>query len=491
VRHGPSPRSLVRFEDGREEDFPVSELHRFVTELENPHNELGVASTIVEAPAALLAGGVQLIDTPGIASVHEHNTAVAWDFLPQVDAALCVLNADQPFTQTEREYFLAVAARVPRLLVVVNKIDHLGQHGRVAVIEFIEKVTVELRSTAHLEFYAVSARDGEASPVCVPRIRELSEREAGALVSRSVARLAGDAASAAVQALRFEMHAAELPIDDLRRGARLFGERAEALRGARAQACDLLDAGVQRVLEQQVNEPLMGFATDHEADLRADLHDHARSLGRIAASELAVALDGWIDETIRARFDELVPRLEAAIAADVRKLQRSFAQRSEAILAELDEAAGETFGTRAGRRLPEVDVSEPAAFTFKLADVAHMLDTALAFARRTAPGGLGRRLVVKDANERLLQMADRHAGRLRSALVEQVRGAVRDYQHDLGETVDDAISAIQRTVERVSSQLSVSEADVSHRRAELERRATRLERIASEVSGQVSAALRA
>jgi small GTP-binding protein len=489
VRHGPSPRLLVGFTDGREEHLPVSELHRFVTELDNPHNELGVASTIVETPSALLAGGVQLVDTPGIASVHEHNTEVAWEFLPQVDAALCVLDAEQPFTQTEREYFLAAAARVPRLLVIINKIDHLGQHGRLAAIEFIEKVTVQLQSTARVEFYAVSARNGEGIPRLRDRIRDLSEGEAGALISCSVARLAAEAATAALRSLRFEIHALELPLDDLRQCARLFEERADALQDARAQACDLLNTGVRRALEEQVNEPLIQFARDHDAELRADLHEQAQYLGRLPASELAATLDVWIDETIRERFGELVPRLEAVVGEHVRELQRMFAQRIEAILAELEQAAGDAFGAGAGVGLPESELSEPAAFTFKLSDVAHMLDTAVAFARRTMPGGLGRRLVVKDAKARLLNMADRHAGRLRSALVDRARDAVRDYERELSETVDDAIVAICGTVDRVSSQLAASEPEISGRCGELERRAARLESIAAELSGQVSAAL--
>jgi len=482
LRHGSSERLIVRYEDGREEAHGIAELGRFVTERENPHNRLGVDSTTVETPSELLEGGLQLVDTPGIGSVHAHNTAVAWEFMPRIDAALCVLTADQPFTAAERELLLAVAERVPRLLVAVNKIDHLGQDERALAIEFIHDISAQLSTTSELEFFALSARTGEGIPLLQERILRLAQEEAGTLVIASVARLAGSSAEGAAQALRFEAHAIELPLDELRRRAELFRARVEELGVARSQADDLLQAGVRRLLDERVNAPLMTFASDHSDELSAALAQRAAALGRLPARELDPALDAWIDDAIRDRFGELVPRLEGSIATEVRELQRSFAARIEAILAEVQDAADEAFGSRASGLLPDVDLSEPSAFSFKLADVAHMLDNVVAFGRRTMPGELGRRMVTRDAQDRLMHMADRHAGRLRSALVERVRDALRGYQRELSDSVEEAIAAILATVERVSNQLTADEHDVAARRAELNRRAGQLESLRAELS---------
>lgn len=482
VRYGSSERLIVRYEDGREDQHELSELARFVTERENPQNRLGVDLTTVETPAELLAGGVQLVDTPGIGSVHAHNTTVAWEFVPRIDAALCVLNADQPFTQTEREFFLVAAERVSRLLVAVNKIDHLAREERPLALEFIKDVSGQLPASAEVEFFAVSARDGEGIPKLRERIRQLAQDEAGTLVISSVTRLAAGAAEGASQALGFEAHAIELPLDELRRRALLFRARVDELGEARSQADDLLQAGVRRLLDQRVNEPLIAFAREHADELSSDLSGRAAALGRLPARELGPALDVWIDEAIREHFGELVQRLEASLAEEVRELQRGFARRIEAILVEVQDAADEAFGSRAGGLLPEVDLSEPSAFTFKLADVAQMLDNVVAFGRRTMPGELGRRMVTRDAQERLSAMADRHAGRLRSALVERVRDAVRGYQRQLSDSVEEEIGAIQATVERVSHQLAAGEHEVTQRRAELNRRAGRLQSLREELS---------
>jgi len=486
VRSGVRSRLIVAFADGREREHPISGLARFVTEQENPGNRLGVEHTIVELSAEILGGGLQIVDTPGIGSVHAHNTDVAWEYMPSVDAALCVLAADQPFAAAEREFFRAAAARAPRVLLVVNKVDHLKAAELEAAIDFIRAATAELLGTMELELYPVSARTGVGLPALRDRIAGLAERESETLVVRSVGALAAGAAASAAQAVRFEAHAIELPLAELACRAERFNERARALRAAGAQAAVLLGSGVDRVLENEVNAPLLRFAQDNAAELEQKLADRVGELHGLPARELGPALDTWVDEMIRERFGTLVPELEAAIAAEVRSLQQSFATRIRTVLTEIQDAADETFGARAGVSLPEVDFSTPASFTFKLADVAHMLDSMVSFGRRTIPGELGRRMVTRDARDRLLHMADRHAGRLRSALVDRVRQAVKDYERELTRTVDEAVRAITATVARVSEERAGSAPEVARRRDELLARARRLEELRDELAELVA-----
>lgn len=94
-------------------------------EARNPGSRLSVELAHAELEHEPLCAGLQLVDTPGIGSIHSHNTEVARDFLPPVSTRPCVLDAGQPLSQAERELFLEATRRVPRLLIAVNKIDHL------------------------------------------------------------------------------------------------------------------------------------------------------------------------------------------------------------------------------------------------------------------------------------------------------------------------------------------------------------------------------
>jgi predicted GTPase len=158
---GPPDRLVVRYADGPELERPVEELGEYVTEAGNPGNRLGVELARVELDHELLRGGLELVDTPGIGSVHSQNTEVARDFLPRVDAALCVLDAGQPLSEAERQLFVDAARRVPRLLIVINKIDHLDEADREVAVEFVRSALRDLLEPNGAELYAVSARRGD------------------------------------------------------------------------------------------------------------------------------------------------------------------------------------------------------------------------------------------------------------------------------------------------------------------------------------------
>lgn len=55
---------------------------------------------------------------------------------------------------------------------------------------------------------------------------------------------------------------------------------------------------------------------------------------------------------------------------------------------------------------------------------------------------------MRDAEQRLIEMTDRHAGRLRSELAERVANAAREYRRELAAAVDEAVDAIRSAIER-------------------------------------------
>ena len=138
-------------------------------------------------------------------------------------------------------------------------------------------------------------------------------------------------------------------------------------------------------------------------------------------------------------------------------------------------------------RLSEVELSEPARFRFKFEVAGYVLEHAISPSRRPMPGAVGRRMAQRAARERLLRMADRHAGRLGSALVELVRQALADYGRERSASVDQAVESIEAIVERVSTQRMDGEREVAGRRDELDELRGRIESLAQALSTAVEA----
>lgn len=89
LKFGPVERLVVRRENSVfPEIVPVSALAAYVTERGNPGNRKKVKTATVEVPLPFLRRGLEFVDTPGVGSAIEANTATTHSFLPECDAVL-------------------------------------------------------------------------------------------------------------------------------------------------------------------------------------------------------------------------------------------------------------------------------------------------------------------------------------------------------------------------------------------------------------------
>ena len=137
-------------------------LLQYVAEEYNPKNRYSVESVEVTVPSPLLENGTMLIDTPGFGSTYLHNTKTALDALTDCDAALFLLSADPPMTQTEVEFLKQVIRHVPQLFFILNKIDLLTSQQLKRVDNFIKKVLeTSLSQTEKPHLFHICARYAE------------------------------------------------------------------------------------------------------------------------------------------------------------------------------------------------------------------------------------------------------------------------------------------------------------------------------------------
>ena len=140
VRYGGQPRAMVRRRPSSlRVEVPLADVAEFISSSSAERAELRVATVEVEVPAEILRLGFELVDTPGVGSTMEINTATTRQFLPQADAVIFVTGFDSPLTDAE-VHFLADAARyVGKLFLVLNKRDLVSGRDAVAVTEFVRR----------------------------------------------------------------------------------------------------------------------------------------------------------------------------------------------------------------------------------------------------------------------------------------------------------------------------------------------------------------
>lgn len=143
VRWGERRAARVRFGHRAWEDCDPGALEIYVSEEHNPSNEKDVSGVEVFVPSPLLAGGLCLVDTPGIASISVASTAATRAFVPHVDAALVVLGADPPISGAELDLVEALAGTVGEMVFVLNKADRLPETERAEAVRYTARVLGE------------------------------------------------------------------------------------------------------------------------------------------------------------------------------------------------------------------------------------------------------------------------------------------------------------------------------------------------------------
>lgn len=157
IRHGVAPRAVIQYRDGGQREVPTADLPQVATK-KNP--EAGNFSHIeVEYPLPLLAEGIVLVDTPGVNDTDEIRRRLTEEFIPRSDGVLFVLNAGQPFSDSEMRFLTTGILRhhIRKLWFVVNALDRLASDDeREEALAYCQEQIDQVLPQARL--YGVSAK---------------------------------------------------------------------------------------------------------------------------------------------------------------------------------------------------------------------------------------------------------------------------------------------------------------------------------------------
>ena len=159
LRFGPKERLVLTRDTSWSQEAPISALAQYVTERGNPGNEKKIKEAFVELSVGLLRRGLHFVDTPGVGSIHEQNTATTYAFLPECDAALLVTSVDTPLTELEVGFLKSIREHVRKVFFVANKTDLLAPEEREDVLQFIRDGLARATEDGTARLFPVSSRE--------------------------------------------------------------------------------------------------------------------------------------------------------------------------------------------------------------------------------------------------------------------------------------------------------------------------------------------
>jgi len=223
VEHGKEETARVLYADGRREFVGVEDVAAYVSEEGNPGNARGIEAVVVTLPVPLLAGGIRLVDTPGVGSVFAPNSEVTRRYLPRIDVALMVLGFDPPISGEELALAKDVAPYAGRLVFVLNKADLADTTVRDKADAFTRRVLERQLGRRDEVVFHASARKacepgGDAGVAALAEwLTRLAANAAGELARGSARRACRALAGRLLQDIHLETEALTRPVAEISR----------------------------------------------------------------------------------------------------------------------------------------------------------------------------------------------------------------------------------------------------------------------------------
>jgi hypothetical protein len=429
VEHGPSERAMARFDDGREEEVELGQVHLLVSEEENPGNRKRVRVVRIELPAPFLASGIRLVDTPGVGSVFANNAEVTHSFVRRIDVAIVVLGSDPPISGEELALVRSAAPGVGRMYFVLNKADLAAEQTRVKAEAFTRKVLAEALGADPgplLQTSALAALRSGTDPGLANLQDDLTELAAGCgveLALASAGRAVGHVAARLFQRIALERAALLAPTEELDR-------RIASFEDAMRDIDDLALAAMARTKAalsydwQKWEARKESFLADARRELVAALETN---LGR-TESGARPRLRGAAREHARQLTRRQVESWQQHAEGELRGLRESWitatSDGTNRLVDRVAQAASDAFGIPVARFEPEileVDVTpvefdfyehvlflDPRAFLVPLIDALSSQKAVIARAVARAAGVAGESLRrnLYDVDQTVVQWLD-------------------------------------------------------------------------------------
>lgn len=158
IRYG-EKSVTVHFLNGVNKLVQFEELPDYISEEKNPNNCFGVSHVTIKTPSPFLKEGLSFVDTPGVGSVHKHNSTAAYSFVKESDAVIFMLSVDSPINEIEVEFLENAKEYAGKFYFAVNKIDGISEFELNSYLAYCESNIKKLMGIDEVKLYPMSARE--------------------------------------------------------------------------------------------------------------------------------------------------------------------------------------------------------------------------------------------------------------------------------------------------------------------------------------------
>jgi GTP-binding protein EngB required for normal cell division len=480
LAHADVPHVEVAFDSGEHRTIPPAALPDYVTERGNPGNAKGVREVAVGWPAPWLAKGLRLVDTPGIGSVHQHNTELTHRYLPEADAVIFVASVDQPFSRNELDFLAEIRGHSGKVFCVLNKIDHLSDAELAESTAFATHVLREALGE-EVPVFPLSARlalqgrlANDAALLARSRLNAFDAalrcflaEDRGAVWVRSISQHLRRLVDEVSRSAQFELAALSTPLDVLDTKLAAFAsKKAEALQ-ARSDFDALLDADGRKLVRERIAPEIDALKKRLVARLNTLLQAWYTELRPGGSAALQAGLEARTVDEIRRALDAWRAEQDTFLTAAFDQMCGRYSGRVHQIIDELLTFSAGLFDIPVAASAPDSPLPMPAGFSYKFWEMPPSLLLMRNAFVLALPGVIGHPILLRDAQRRAGDLVSMQAGRLSYDFEQRVKRNLIDFRREMAEQVDSTVYGIEAAIEKGSALRAAGEQQAAARRIAL------------------------
>jgi len=481
IEHGATESVTVHFADGSSRDIAACELADYVTERGNPSNRRRVSAAIVRLPCPLLSTGLRIIDTPGVGSVHAHNTETAYSFIPHVDAAVFLVTADPPVSQAELQFLQDLRKEVQRIFFVQNKIDQVAPEDRRESLDFSRAQLASALGEDEVGMFSLSAKDallakleGNAQRLeesglgeFETALAEFIRSEKSEVAVKAALRAAATLVRQQQAAIALERAALAMPLEELEEKRAHFEAYLSQMRQAREDNRHLLRAAGERLVSEVVDRDRMELQERQRPILIAGLKQIAQENSDLSGHALLDKFNAYVRSSIEAVYEDWIGHEEKRVTEALHEAVDRFNSQINHALSDLARISGELFHAEVGDLSVSADLAGHRKFFFAPWQMQVSPDALVGSLLYLLPGRWVRPRLLAAVQAKLVEQLDMHGGRVRYDFVRRLQESLRNYERGIIEAMDATIAGIDEAIQRAVAQRRRAAEEVSARQGEL------------------------
>lgn len=487
-------RIEVVFQDGRATAIDPRELVDYVTEPGNPKNLKNVKEVWVAYPSPYLKDGVRLVDTPGVGSVYIHNTDVAYQYLPNSDAALFLLSVEQPVSRAELDFLKDVRQYADKIFFLLNKIDYFTSTEIKESIAFTAQ-TIKDDTGLEVQIHPISAklalegklksseellRKSNLPAFSQVLDRFLVEEKGKVLLLSATSNLLRILSQARLQ-LELELQSLTCPLDLLQEKLGALEAKKEEILMEERSFDILLDGEVKRLIATRLDEDLEVFKAEFipqmEQGFDAFYHDHLD----LSLKELNDALEAYVVNQVEPAFTAWRLKEDDEMAKAYQTVCDRFSLKMNRIIDALLEFSSQLFAVPFTSVEAASMWTGESGFSYKLREEPVGLDLLTASLTQVFPQYVSNRfqklkaylfrkansVIIRKRRQHMLEAIEMQAGRMRHDFIERLNASKQKFHREMVLKMRSTLEGISTALEKGMRQRARGEAALLERQSVL------------------------